>query len=335
MKHRVPSVKKMAGRGALRPGGVALAYARDRDGVLTAADRLDEVSRRERAPFTCPGCGDELVAKLGPVRARHFAHRPGSTCPLTSPETALHFNAKERLLILCAEAFAGTRVVTLLTRCASCRRTDARPLSALGDAAAAEGAVGARGRREGAPARSLRADVLVTRRGRPSAALEVLVTHAVDAAKEAALLALGVPAVEIDAREAWERPGKDGTDGSVEVVCHRTLGFPSCAACLAETRAEADRALGGEAAQIAELESYRARGLLVAESRGVRRSADTNFSRSEAAALRARFRCPDCRSGSLQVGPRLAHHLCPGQGDRPVAWRGYDGRVAELKWWKR
>lgn len=307
--------------GRLRPEGVALAYARDRGGALVSVASLDPASRLDRAPFTCPGCGDELVARLGAVRARHFAHRPGSTCPLTSPETALHFNAKERLLALCAEAFAGVRRVTLLTRCAACRRLDPRPLHALGDAAAAEGAVG-----------GLRADVLVTRRGVPALALEVLVTHAVDAVKEAALAAAGVPAVEIDAREAWEGPGEAG---ELAVTCARSLGFPPCAPCQAQARAEADRALGGEAAQIAELEAYRARGLLDPATRGGRRAVEAPLSEAETSALRSRFHCPDCLLGTLEVGARLVQHACPGQASRPVAWRGYDGRLAELGWWKR
>jgi len=415
VKHRIPSVRPGgSGRAPLRPEGVALAWARDRDGRMVAVRALDEASRRARAPFTCPGCGDELVARLGAVRARHFAHRPGSTCPLTAPETALHFNAKARLLALCADAFAGARAVTVLTRCPACRRGDPRPLADLGDAAAAEGAVGA-----------LRADVLLTRRGEPALALEVLVTHAVDAAKQAALTAAAVPMIEIDAREAWERegaapgsaarghgaetgpggnargrrgareqrglPGGHGEDGDqrglpagrrggghpgeapsprraatgrgrgvrgggehdepsrwppsrtgagpdlapVEIDVHRSAGFPPCPACQAAARADQDRAQGGELAQIAELEAYRARGLLEADARGARRTGAGRLSDGEISNLSARFHCPDCGEGTLEVGVRLALHRCPRQGERPVAWRGYDGRLAELRWWKR
>jgi predicted RNA-binding Zn-ribbon protein involved in translation (DUF1610 family) len=324
VRHRIPTVRKGGtGRASLRPAGVALAWARDRDGVLVPVKALDAASRRARAPFGCPGCGDALVARLGAVRARHFAHRPGSTCPLTAPETALHFNVKARLLALCGEAFAGARAVTLRTRCAACRRPVARRLEPLGDAAVAEGTVG-----------PLRADVLVTRRGAPSLALEVLVTHAVDAGKEAALRAAGVPVVEVDARADWERAGAGGP-GAVEVVVHRALGLPPCPACQAEARAEADRALGGEAAKIAELESYRARGLLGPDGRGPRRGVEAAVSAAEVAALRSRFRCPDCGRDSLVVGVRLVGHPCPGHGERPVAWRGYDGRLAGLGWWKR
>jgi len=143
-----------------RGEGVQLAWARDRDGAKVRAARLEPGDRRARAPFTCLGCGDRLVPHLGKRRARHFAHRAGSSCPLTAPETALHLDAKERLLALCADAFAGVRSVSLATRCSRCRRAVPRDLRALGDAAIAEGALG-----------PLRADVLVTSRGRPALAV--------------------------------------------------------------------------------------------------------------------------------------------------------------------
>lgn len=268
--------------------------------------------RRGRAPFTCLGCGEPLVPHLGAVRARHFAHLPGSRCPLTAPESALHLDAKERLLALCADAFAGTSRVTLLARCPSCRRPAPRDLGASGDAAVAEGAVG-----------PLRADVLVLARGAPALALEVKVSHAVDPEKEAALAAADVPALEVDAREDWLREGAAGP----EVVPVRSLGFPPCATCAALARADADRGRGGEPAEIAELEAYRARGLFgpvapVAPG-------------EDLSAIAQRFRCPDCGGDALARGDALLRHACPRGPERPVAWRGYDSAVVALSWWRR
>jgi hypothetical protein len=285
--------------------GVQLAWARDRDGAKVHAARLDARDRRARAPFTCLGCGEELVPHLGEVRARHFAHRPGSSCPLTSPETALHLDAKERLLALCEAALSGARKVTLLARCPRCRRPAPVDVAALGDAAVEEGAIG-----------PLRADVLVLERGRPALAIEVKVTHALGASKVDALLGAGVAAVEVDAREDWEREEPDG----VAVACARSVGLPPCPACGTAARADEDRSRGGEAAEVAELEGYRARGL---------------FGRVEIAAgglasLAARFRCPECGGSGLDVGDRVARHGCPGRGARPVAWLGYDGAVVAL-----
>jgi hypothetical protein len=277
-----------------------------------SADALAAADRRARAPFTCLGCGAPLAPHLGRIRARHFAHLPGSRCPLTAPETALHLDAKERLLALCAEAFAGARRVAVAARCPACRRVRAQDLASVGDAAAAEDAVAA-----------LRPDVLVRARGRPALAIEVRVTHAIDAAKEAALAAAGVAFVEIDAREEWllER------EGGAEIACARSGGFAPCPACTALLRADADRARGGEAAEVAELESYLARGLF-----GKRAAPGVC---AELADLAGLFRCPACGGATLDVGERIARHPCPAAGVRPVAWRSYGGELVVLSWWRR
>lgn len=287
-----------------------LAWARDRSGAKVDVRTLDPEARRACAPFACLGCGEEVVARLGKVRARHFAHRPGSACPLTAPESALHLDAKERLLALCRDAFAGTRVVRLLARCPTCRRAAPRDLAATGDAAIAEGAVG-----------PLRADVLVLSRGTPALALEVKVTHAVDPAKEAGLASAGVPVLEIDAREDWEREEAD----AVAVKPTRSLGFPACDACRALARADAERGRGGEAAEIAELEAYRARGLFGAVS----------ASREGLSAIARRFRCPACGGREVARGRAILRHACPGATARPVAWIGFDGETVGLGWWRR
>jgi Competence protein CoiA-like family len=305
---------------------VLLLWAKDRGGRKVRADRLVAKDRRGRGPFACLGCGEALVPHLGRIRAPHFAHLPGSQCPLTAPETALHLDAKERLLALCAEAFAGTRRVAVVARCPACRRALPLDVAALGDAAEPEGAVG-----------PLRADVLVRTRGRPALAVEVKVTHAVDPEKEAALAAAGVPFVEVDAREDWERPAAEGT----EIACARSGGVGPCGACLALSRADAERAKGGEAGEIAELEAYRARGLFGAVSAGPGRWPPSIPA----------FRCPDCGGRELQIGEALARHACPGrapspaplrgavevrgQASRPVAWRGYSGEIVTLSWWRR
>ncbi len=310
-------------RAPVRSGGraeVLLAWARDRDGRKVHAGALAPADRRGRGPFTCLGCGEPLVPRLGRIRARHFAHRPGSSCPLTAPETVLHLDAKERLLALCEDAFRRRRAVTVLARCPCCRRVTPRDLAAEGDAAVAEGAVGA-----------LRADVLVLRAGRPALAIEVKVTHAVEPEKEAALAAAAVAAVEVDAREAWEQAS---ADGAVAIGCARSLGFGPCPACAARERAERDRELGGERAAIAELEAYRARGLLGPPPGAFSEAADRPFTGAERARLIGRFGCPECAARSLLLGERLARHACPGQGARPVAWLGYDGVVVELSWWR-
>jgi hypothetical protein len=305
--------------GPVSRSAILLAHARDRDGARVRAADLDPRRRRERAPFICLGCSEELVPHLGPVRARHFAHRPGSTCPLTAPETALHLDAKERLLELCAGAFAGRRRVVLQIRCPACRRPAPRDLAELGDAAVTEGAVGPR-----------RADVLVLRGGAPALALEVRVAHALEAAKEEALAELGVPAAEIDARGEWER--EEGL--ATAVACARSVGFSPCAACQVAARADEGRGLGGEEAMRAELEAYRARRLM-GPPPGRPLEAPPPLSLEERQRIAAAFSCGLCGGRELALGERLVRHACAGEAPRAVAWRGYDGALVELSWWRR
>jgi hypothetical protein len=297
---------------------VLLAWALDREGRRVHVGALDRQRRRERGPFACIGCRDPLIARLGASRAHHFAHLPGSGCALTRPETALHLNAKERLLQLCAEAFAGRLAVRLEARCPGCRRPAPLDLAAAGDAAAPEGAAG-----------SLRADVLVTRRGAPALAFEVKVSHAVDADKEAALARLGLPALEIDAREPWE----EETPGGVALKIARSLGIPRCGPCRSAERAEAGRGEGGEGTVLAELEAYRSRGLMGPRP-GPPLEVSPRLSGEDRQRLEAAFRCCECGGRRLLFGAALARHACPDRAPRPVAWRGYDGALVELAWWK-
>lgn len=199
----------------------------------------------------------------------------------------------------------------MLSRCPACRRSAPVDLAAVGDAAVPEGAVG-----------PLRADVLVIRAGRPALALEVKVTHAVDPEKEDALAAVSIPGIEVDARTEWEQ---DDGRGGTAIACARSFGFPPCPACATLARADRERAKGGEDAEVAELEAYRARGLFGAVGAEGR----------DLAEVARAFRCPECGGASVRVGARIARHACPGGIDRPIAWQGYDGKVASLSWWRR
>jgi len=279
---------------------------------------LDAEARHKRAPFRCVGCGELVVARLGRVRARHFAHRPGSTCPYTNAETALHLEVKERLLELCRAAFLGQTAVCLETRCPQCHRLAPRDLSRQGDGARSEAQAG-----------ELRVDVLVTRGGKPALAFEVRVSHPLDPAKEEALARLGLPTLEIDARVPFEKTRPDG----VALRVARSLGLSPCPACEEALRAETDRAQGGELAALAELEAYRARGLF-GPRLGPLAPGSPGLSGEDRIRLSAGFVCPECGGRALELGRSIARHACPGASYRPVAWRGYDGVLVELAWWK-
>jgi hypothetical protein len=191
-------------------------------------------------------------------------------------------------------------------------------IAVLGEAAALEGAVG-----------TLRADVLVTRGGHAALALEVRVAHAVEAGKEDALAGLGVPVAEVDAGAPWER-----LEGPATVIeCCRTAGFPPCPSCATRARSEAGAGGGGDEADRAALEAYRARGLL-GPPPGRPIAGDPKLTIEDHERLRTTFRCPECRSGSLLPGERVVRHACPGADPRAVAWRGYDGALVSMRWWQ-
>lgn len=54
---------------------------------------INEVEQGLACNCVCPGCGNPLVAKKGPIRMHHFAHR-GVSCAIGT-ETALHRMAKQ------------------------------------------------------------------------------------------------------------------------------------------------------------------------------------------------------------------------------------------------
>jgi len=155
------------------------------------------------------------------------------------------------------------------------------------------------------------------------------VAHALEAGKEDLLARLGLPAAEVDARTEWEREEA----GATLVACDRSAGFPPCPACAASARAEVGRARGGEEAAVAELEAYRARGLM-GPGPGPPQPDPPPLSPAERARLSRAFRCPTCGGRSLLAGERLVRHACPGGAPRAVAWRGYDGALVQLGWWR-
>ena len=87
-------------------------------------------------------------------------------------------------------------------------------------------------------------------------------------------------------------------------------------------RADAERAKGGEAAEIAELEAYRARGLF-GEVRAAPREGAAALAPPAIRAVASAARSA-ARSGPRSIGAALARHACPGRRAAP-------GRLAGLR----
>jgi hypothetical protein len=151
-------------------------------------------------PYRCPGCAGPLQLRNGSVRSPHFAHLGHAGC---SGETALHQGAKAWIAQQLRRCLLARKALRprLLVACAGCPKPAGMdydwtcrgeawlPLAALGfDEVALERAT----------PDGLRPDVLLLKDGRPLLAIEVLVTHAVDAAKAART---SCPWIELDAEE--------------------------------------------------------------------------------------------------------------------------------------
>ncbi len=66
--------------------------------ALRGADtvHISEVASGLACGCFCPGCGDRMVARKGPIKIHHFAHEGGSDCA-GGLETTLHLAAKALL----------------------------------------------------------------------------------------------------------------------------------------------------------------------------------------------------------------------------------------------
>jgi len=165
--------------------------------VVHITEVSEDTQRGLSCGCICSECGDPLVARLGKVRQRHFAHHTKHSCT-SSDESALHRFAKEvfrrqsKVMVPDAEVWWGLDSLTV-----------ARAQYVHYSEAILEKSIG-----------SICPDVTLVREGdKPPLLVEIVVTHAVDDEKEAQLRSLGLPCLEIDLSElhvgldAFDREG--------------------------------------------------------------------------------------------------------------------------------
>lgn len=154
--------------------------------------RLVEVSQVERGlacNCRCPACGEPLMAKKGEINVQHFAHLAGSYCS-SGAETALHLAAKQlvadqlwiRLPELPVKVTRTDRQCGLFVA----NQVFSEPAAWHFDHVILELAFGQR-----------RPDA-VGFSSEVAHGVEVRVTHAVDEAKHADLVAMRLPSIEVD-----------------------------------------------------------------------------------------------------------------------------------------
>jgi hypothetical protein len=153
---------------------------------------------KQRPTSFCPECNNLVTLKLGTSgkKAYHAAHRSENlTCSLSHPESALHFNTK---VYIYDQLKTGTKLFikqicggwTLLDRKPHCFRQKYRPYLWLEnwDDVQMERNVDKR-----------RPDIVLYRAGKPVAAIEICVSHAMDNDKKNELQKYGLPWIEIKA----------------------------------------------------------------------------------------------------------------------------------------
>jgi hypothetical protein len=175
-----------------------------------------------RPSVSCPECQQPVTLKLGPERRHHAAHRPGDECAATHPETALHINVKCHIAAVLEGVIGGTRPLMVKRRCIGPDAAWSRKRKGLVPAESRRGVCERSIDSVWLPAwdairleSSLRQaeirlvpDIVLEKDGVAIGAIEVLVSHAVDGEKAAALAALGVPWLEIRADKGLiESPG--------------------------------------------------------------------------------------------------------------------------------
>lgn len=160
-------------------------FAIDKHGAIRS---VDEVSRGLACECSCPGCGEQLIARQGEVREWHFAHTSGHEC-VNGAETALHLAAKH-LLVEHKGVLVPKRMVSETVRLTDGREghadiekssfwmdfNDVHPEMTFG---------------------SIRPDVVASINN-SYFFIEIAVTHFVDEAKLQFLNQVNVPTIEID-----------------------------------------------------------------------------------------------------------------------------------------
>lgn len=146
------------------------AFAYNKEGQLVS---IRDVQRGQDCLCICPACGEHLVAKQGEVRAWHFAHKHGNECE-NAGESSLHLACKE--------------VVAKAAKIVKPGYGSNRQYLEIDDAvleATVETDLG-----------KITPDITILSGGEP-VFIEIAVTHAINAEKQAKITHLKVPTIEI------------------------------------------------------------------------------------------------------------------------------------------
>jgi len=141
--------------------------------------------------YFCPACKTPLILRRGAIKKPHFAHKPNDIC---SQETIVHKTAKHLVQQAIIEWKAGEAASPIIQReCQICHRLATQALPDKVETAVLEMHL----------SDGFIADVALMVGDQPAAAVEILVTHAVDQEKATRI---SVPFIEIDGYEVLKSP---------------------------------------------------------------------------------------------------------------------------------
>lgn len=168
---------------------------------------------RRGGNYSCLGCGEPMIPKLGSVNAHHFAHRAAGKC---DPNKALHETAKAHVERLFLNARSRGELLDIQHACPECGTTPHTDMAA-GDSLEFEKSV----------VPGTRSDIVVFRGGRPHMIVEVVVTHDIDDNTRTAYEMSDILVVRV--RPLWAA-------GGVACDVGDSLNAPACDRCIARSK---------------------------------------------------------------------------------------------------
>lgn len=160
--------------------------------AIDGEDRLHSPETAEKGKtYFCPACKEVVILKRGEIRTAHFAHKVSETC---NQETIIHKTAKLLVQKAVNDWKSGkSDSPTLQRECQICYTRISQSLPEKVDSAILEYRL----------PDGFIADVALNVNGKPEAAIEIRVTHAVDEVKANRL---SVPFIELDGYDVIENP---------------------------------------------------------------------------------------------------------------------------------
>lgn len=157
------------------------------DGHLTAAETMKGINPKDRPIGTCECCQERIDWKAGQEVTPHVAHRPGSKCAMTNPETAAHYNGKNNIAVRLKSMSS-----LAIEHVCNCGRIMVRTWTLGWSDVAVERRTQTR----------IPDVLLLDERVDPIAAIEVKHSHSVDADKANDLAQFGIPWIEVESLTA-------------------------------------------------------------------------------------------------------------------------------------